>query len=95
MKDPGVAMLFNPWLLAGGLALMLSGFGLYHFFNPSPHGYLETFVAQPVFCVGLALTGLSLLVRPGRLGRVRVAAGGALVLLAASPVLALAWWFLG
>ncbi|MDH5828912.1 hypothetical protein QFW80_00035 [Luteimonas sp. M1R5S18] len=82
----------NPWILGGGLALMLAGFGLYKLFSPSPHGYLELLIAMPVFCLGLAFTGLSFFTgHPGRFRPLRIAVGVILVLAAASPVLSLVW----
>ena len=78
--------------LAWGVALLLAGFGLYHFFSPSPHGYLEIFFAMPVFCLGLAVCGLAFLYsnfkNPRRPG---FWLGSALLVAGASPLLVLVW----
>ena len=82
----------NLVILSGGLALMLAGYGLYRYFSPSPHGYLEMFFALPVFCLGLAVTGAAFLTETGgRFRPARLLVGWALVLLAASPILSLVW----
>ena len=85
----------NLVILGGGLALMLAGYGLYSYFSPSPHGYLEVVFALPVFCLGLAFTGAAFLTRPGgRFRPARLLVGWALVLLAVSPILFFVWIFL-
>ena len=82
----------DPWIFSGGLALMLAGYGLYRLFSPSPHGYLELFIAMPVFCLGLAITGLAFLAeRTGKFRGFRIAIGCTLILAAASPFLSIAW----
>ena len=85
----------NLAILGGGLALMLAGYGLYRFFSPSPHGYLEILFALPVFCFGLAFTGTAFLTESGgRFRPARLAVGWTLVLLAASPLLFFVWLFI-
>jgi hypothetical protein len=94
MSSTTVGKAINMPVLAGGIALMLAGYALYRFFSPSPHGLLEILVALPVFCIGLAFTGISFLTESApRLRIARRCIGGVLVFLAASPILYLAWLF--
>ncbi len=89
------ALRYNPVVsykaLAAGLLLLLAGYGLYLLFSPSPHGYLETFFAMPVFGLGLATCGLAFLLRRPTHHRPWYWLGGILVLLGLSPVLLLVW----
>ena len=82
-------------VFTGGVALLIAGFGLYLFSSPSPHGFIEIFFALPIFCAGLAFTGAAFLLGPSaRLRSIRLFIGWALVLLATSPLLYLAWLFI-
>jgi len=79
-------------ILVGGILLLLAGFGLYRFFSPSPHGYLEMFFAMPVFCLGLATCGVAFLASNFRTPRRPwFWLGCALLVAAASPLLLLVW----
>jgi hypothetical protein len=94
MADNVVAGVNTP-VLIGGIALALAGYGLYQFFSPSPHGFLEILVALPVFCLGLAFSGVAFLMeRTPQLRIPRLCVGWALVTLAASPILYLFWLFI-
>jgi hypothetical protein len=71
---------------AGGVGTILLGIWLYSFFSPSPHGYLELFVALPVSCLGLACTGAAFLVDSPHHRVLRQTVGWGLILAAASPL---------
>ena len=47
-------------VVASGAVLILLGVAAYRFFSPSPHGYLELFVAVPMVVCGLGTAGLGL-----------------------------------
>jgi uncharacterized membrane protein len=43
-----------------GVALSVVGVAAWQLFSPSPHGYLELFIALPIVLVGLMTTGCGL-----------------------------------
>lgn len=73
--------------LLGGIAAVLFGAWLFSFFSPSPHGYLQVFVAVPVVCLGLACAGAAFLVDSPHYRAVRYTIGGVLLAAAAAPFL--------
>ena len=92
MSSRPVSPSVNLPTLAWGIALLVAGIALYQFFSPSPHGYLEIFIAMPVFCLGLATCAVAFLIssfkaprRPG------FWVGYVLLLAAATPLLLLVW----
>lgn len=84
------------WLLGVfGAACLVGGLGLRAYFSPSPHGYLEAFVAGPVILGGGLLLAISILLGGRKTAWYWRAVGWCLLLVSVGMLLALVMliWF--
>jgi len=83
----------NGCLVAWGASVTILGIAAYRFFSPSPHGYLELFIAIPMIVVGLGAAGLGLAF--GTFRTLLRMIGWLLIMLATAPMLlALSVWLM-
>jgi hypothetical protein len=57
------------FFLGGGVAILCMGIAIFVWARPSPHGYIEIFLAVPTMSVGGAIAALALLMSSRRLSR--------------------------